>query len=93
MDPLVLFILIILGALLLGIIGYQVYSVLYERERMTKNAYMQLDHAMLQKTMTDVTKAIGKLSTDVTGKNKAMSQFLLRELSLMQEASHFQKKL
>ncbi len=98
MDPIVLFILIILGALLLGILGYQVYSIFYERERMIKNAYMQFSPIVLQTKMTEVTEAIGRLNPNVSNTKKAIAiqntrTFLLGELSLMQEALRLQKKL
>ena len=98
MDPIVLFILIILGALLLGILGYQVYSIFYERERMIKNAYMQFSPVVLQAQMAEVTEAIGRLNPSVSNTKQAIAiqktrEFLLGELSLMQEASRLRKKL
>ncbi len=98
MDPIVLFILIILGALLLGILGYQVYSIFYERKRMINNAYMQFSPVQLQAQMTIVTEAIGRLNPSLFNARQAIAMqqtkdYLLGQLSLMQEASRIKKKM
>ena len=85
--------LLILGALLISILCYQVYSLLHERDRMTKNTYMQFPIPKLRAIIDRTTKSIGTLSTRHTYKSKVQKKVLTDNLTLMHDALHFKQKM